>query len=106
MRINEIITEGRDLRSTALDLLVAAKANDIFDIDTDVLLDQLNAMGFNLSMESLLEVLDGLDIIDRATEKETKLRGFISPIDPDKKESDQERVKQLATKLAKKRIEQ
>jgi carbamoylphosphate synthase small subunit len=65
MRAWELLKEDEDagdqMVSDLKDLLIAAKASGIEDIDTESLVTQLNDMGHSVTQDSLVDVLDDLD---------------------------------------------
>lgn len=50
--------EGSDFESDVEDLLIAAKANDMQELSVDALVDQLNAMGYAVTPDSLIASLE------------------------------------------------
>lgn len=50
--------EGTDFDSDVEDLLIAAKANDMQELSVDALVDQLNAMGYAVTPDSLIASLE------------------------------------------------
>jgi hypothetical protein len=63
MRAREILSEGEKstLDSDIEDLLVAAKANGLDQLDTEDLVNQLNSMGHSVTPDSLLDMLNNRD---------------------------------------------
>lgn len=63
MRAREILFEGETstLESDIEDLLVAAKANKLDQLDTEDLVSQLNSMGHSVTPDSLLDLLNNRD---------------------------------------------
>lgn len=62
MRAWELLeSDNSDFESDLEDLLVAAKANDIIDIEVDDLVDQLSAMGHSVTPDSLASALQNRD---------------------------------------------
>ena len=62
MRGWELLREGEDehtdFESDVEDLLIAAKANDMQELSVDALVDQLNAMGYAVTPDSLIASLE------------------------------------------------
>ena len=56
-----IENEGSDFDSDVEDLLIAAKANDMQELSVDALVDQLNAMGYAVTADSLVASLEDHD---------------------------------------------
>ena len=54
-------SEGSDFDSDVEDLLIAAKANDMQELSVDALVDQLNAMGYAVTPDSLVASLEDHD---------------------------------------------
>lgn len=54
-------SEGSDFESDVEDLLIAAKANDMQELSVDALVDQLNAMGYAVTADSLVASLEDHD---------------------------------------------
>lgn len=71
MKFIEIITESEQdaLERDIIDLLIAAKASGIDEMDTDTLVDQLTDMGHSVTIDSLLSLYaeDRPDIIQNIT---------------------------------------
>ena len=63
MRGWELLVEsgGTDFESDVEDLLIAAKANDMQELSVDALVDQLNAMGYAVTPDSLIASLQDHD---------------------------------------------
>lgn len=64
MRGWELLREnegGTDFESDVEDLLIAAKANDMQELSVDALVDQLNAMGYAVTPDSLIASLEDHD---------------------------------------------
>ena len=61
MRSWELLVEDSEssFDSDLEDLLIAAKANGITEVDVDSLVDQLNSMGYAVSADSLVNALEG-----------------------------------------------
>ena len=49
------------------DLLIAAKANGITEVEVDSLVDQLNAMGHSVTPDSLITAVENYEFIKNAT---------------------------------------
>lgn len=79
MRAWEFLTEGEKpaVESDLEDLLVAAKANDLTDLDVEDLVDQLNDMGHSVTADSLIDMVDNLELelVDTATLNTIQLKG-------------------------------
>jgi len=54
-------SEGTNFESDVEDLLIAAKANDMQELSVDALVDQLNAMGYAVTPDSLIASLEDDD---------------------------------------------
>lgn len=80
MRAREILREdsASAFESDLEDLLIAAKANGINDINVDTLVDQLNAMGHSVTPDSLISDLENMEdehpFIDTVTLNTIKLK--------------------------------
>jgi hypothetical protein len=63
MRAWELLVEfvESDFDSDLEDLLIAAKANGITEIEVDPLVDQLNAMGYSVTPDSLISAIEQHD---------------------------------------------
>lgn len=87
MRAWELLTEGErpDVESDLEDLLIAAKANDLTDLNVEDLVDQLNDMGHSVTPDSLISMIDELELelIDTATLNTVKLKGHTVDDDDD-----------------------
>lgn len=64
MRAWEFLTEGEKpaVESDLEDLLVAAKATDLTDLDVEDLVAQLNDMGHSVTADSLVDMVDNLEL--------------------------------------------
>ncbi len=70
MRFLEIIAEGdytEDLRAEIITLLAAVSAEGIEEVDTQNLLTDLEQQGYSVDLQSLLGMLDGLEIVQTAS---------------------------------------
>jgi hypothetical protein len=78
MRAWELLTEGEKpaVESDLEDLLVAAKANGLGDIEVEDLVSQLNDMGHSVTADSLVNMVDNLDneIVSTVTLNTIQLR--------------------------------
>jgi len=63
MRAWELLVEyvESDFDSDLEDLLIAAKANGITEVDVESIVDQLNAMGYSVTPDSLLSAIEEHD---------------------------------------------
>lgn len=63
MRAWELLeSDNSGFESDLEDLLIAAKANDITEVDVDDLVDQLSAMGHSVTADSLVSSLESHDL--------------------------------------------
>jgi len=114
MRAREILTEGEqpEIQTDLEDLLIAAKANDLEDIDVEELVDQLNNMGHAVTADSLVDTMNNLelDFIDNVTLNTITLKSHTAePSDHDGDENewdDSPDSEDLAKKAAMKRVRQ
>lgn len=105
MRAHELFRENdyiEDLRSEVITLLAAVSAEGIDKVDTQNLLLDLEQQGFAVDEQSLLELLDGLEIV--ATANSDTIEISTSDVDmmvgQDSEEVEKDRVDDLAAKKA------
>lgn len=69
MRASELFETdyNDDLHSEVINLLAAISAEGIDEVDTQNLLNDLSQQGYAVDEQSLLELLDGLDIVSTAS---------------------------------------
>lgn len=85
MRAWELLTEGEkpDVESDLEDLLIAAKASGLADIEVEDLVDQLNDMGHSVTADSLVTMIDELDndIVSTVTLNTIQLRNHTADVE-------------------------
>ena len=105
MRAWELLKEdtGSKLETDLEDLLIAAKASGIEDVDIESLVDQLNAMGYSVTQDSLVDVLDSLDddFVKNVTLNDITLKSHTAG-DGDKSENGWEDQEADASRIASK----
>ena len=69
MRLREILSEDydQDLTNEVNNILVGAKAAGILDVNTETVVRQLQKMGFSVSTESLISVLQDNPIVQNVS---------------------------------------
>src|SRR6056297_3176390 len=71
MRAIEILSEGEHstVESDLTDLLIAAKANKLEEVDMEELVDQLNSMGHAVTSDSIVDTMNEfeLEFVDNVT---------------------------------------
>lgn len=102
MRLSQLLDSdyAEDLQAEVITLLTAISAEGIDEVDTQNLLIDLEAQGYPVDEQSLLELLDGLPIV--ATASLDKIQISTSDVDMmvggDDEEISANRVDDLATK--------
>ena len=85
MRAWELLTEGEkpDVESDLEDLLIAAKASGLEDIEVEDLVDQLNDMGHSVTPDSLVTMIDELEneIVSTVTLNTIQLRSHTADVE-------------------------
>ena len=91
-----------DLRSEVITLLTAVSAEGISEVDTQNLLADLEAQGYSIDTDTLLNLLDGIEIV--ASASDDKIEIATSDADPivgqDAQNVQANRVDALASKQA------
>ena len=69
MRFRELIVEDYTdaLRSEIINLLAAVSAEGVTEVDTENLLADLQAQGYNVDTSSLLQLMDQIDLVQTAS---------------------------------------
>jgi hypothetical protein len=112
MFIKEIIQESvrtNQIEGDLNDLLISIRANDVSQIETGKVVNQLKAMGHGVSSSSLISFLEGNPLVqtvtvDSITFKNTDM--YAASGDDESKAKNREKVKSLAKKAATKGIKQ
>jgi hypothetical protein len=107
MKIKTLLSENSNYQAQLMNdinsYLVRLKANDIPQIDTEVLVGELGDMGYSVTPEALVDMLANSNYITNITTDTIDLK-----IAPNKNgqdaEKDKERISKLAVKTAQKRM--
>lgn len=106
MRIREILYEdyNQDLNNDLDNILVSAKAKDINDIDPNVIVRQLQHMGYSIDVGSLITLLQNNPNVQNASPEGIRLTGDDSSdeFSDDQYEDNKSQVNQLAQQAAQK----
>lgn len=80
------------------DMIMSAKATGATQVNTNVIVNQLNSMGYGVSVESLISSLDGNPIIQSANQDNIVFKGnHMMAVGGDEAQQDSEQiVKNLA----------
>jgi len=104
MRLRDLIESeyNDDLRSEVITLLTAISAEGIKNVGTNNLLRDLELQGFAVDKQSLLELLQTIEIVSTATEDEILIATSDADqmVGQDADEIEQDRVDNLATDQA------
>lgn len=104
MRARELFESdyNDDLRSEIITLLTAISAEGIKEVDTQNLLLDLEAQGFAVDSESLLELLNTIEIVSTATKEKISIATSDADMmmGADAAEIEQDRVDNMATDQA------
>jgi hypothetical protein len=107
MKLPSLLNEDKNyqaqLRNDLNAYLVRLKANDIGTIGTDMMVDELNDMGYSVTPESLVDMLANSKYISKVTLDTIDLKGAPSAQGQDA-DKDKEKVSKLAIKTAQRRI--
>jgi len=104
MRLFELLESYTgELQIDLKDLLISAKARGIDDIETDLIVQQLTNMGYSVSAESLLSMLEKEPMVNSADTSKISLTD-VSPVVAGSKNDSEQKVIDLAQKAAKKGI--
>ena len=108
MRARELLRESgylNELQTEVNNLLTMLKANDMYEIKLDMLVAKLQEMGYSVSSESLLGMLQGNPIVDHIDGDTVALQnpeGDMAGGDENSAEENQKAVAQLAQNAASK----
>ena len=107
MKIKTLLSENSNyqaqLKNDINSYLVRLKANDIPQIDTEVLVGELGGMGYSVTPEALVDMLTNSKYITNITTDIIDLK--IAPNNNGRDaEKDKERISKLAVKTAQKRM--
>ena len=105
MKFAELIVEGygEQLEIDLQDLLAAAKGRGVSEVPTEQLVLQLQGMGHNVNINSIMTILNGNPFVQTATPVQVNLTRDDEagvPGDADAEAQNKERVSQLAQKTA------
>ena len=111
MLIRDIIKESRmgELDADLTSLLMSVRANDITDVETSKIVQQLQTMGYSIGEESLTDLLQGHPLIQSASYDTISFKHnekYAVSGDAESKEQNKEKVNSLAKKAAAKGIKQ
>lgn len=118
MKASEILWEGErsTVESDLEDFLIASKANELEEIETEDLVDQLNSMGHSVTADSILDMIEELelDIVKNATINTITIKSHTGGEDGETNDGDdeyseetpEERAENFAQKAAMKRVKQ
>ena len=105
MRAFEILREGNDyvgeIETALTDLLASVKANGITEIPTEKLVYELNNMGYNVDIDSIMEIVGGNPFVQVASKDAVTLKGADDAAvsgDAAAEQSNKDKVKSLAQK--------
>ncbi len=114
MRARELLAESEStVESDLTDLLVAAKATDLDELDTQDIADQLNSMGHSVSPDTLVDMLSDKEnkFVKTVTLDKILLKHYTGGEDVEKsgeegwpEETSEEHTGRLAHKAAMKRV--
>ena len=109
MRFAEIIekeeTYGAELKDEAINLLVAAQAQGVESIKPQQLTKSLSDLGYKVSLEALIDALQGHPLIQKITPQEIVVStGDDYYVDADEKEKDDNKISKMAMNQVKKDI--
>ena len=107
MRFAEIIekeeTYGAELKDEAINLLVAAQG--VESIKPQQLIKSLSDLGYKVSLEALIDALQGHPLIQKITPQEIVVStGDDYYVDADEKEKDDNKISKMAMNQVKKDI--
>lgn len=92
-----------EIQTALTDLLAASKANDMAEISTELIVQQLNNMGYNVDINSIMDIVGGNPFVQVATKDAITLKGTddagVSG-DATAAATNQEKVKDMAQKAA------
>jgi len=80
--------------------LTRLKANGVFNIDTDMMIRELESLGYTLTPESLVDILSNNMFVDNATVDSIDIVGGSNSVDGG--DGEQATVKNMAKKATKK----
>jgi len=105
MRLKEILSEDytAELSNDVSNVLVSAKASGIYEIDPDVLVRQLQNMGYSVTVDSLITLLqDNPEVMNASPDGIRMTGGDTSPIETDNTEDSKSHVDKMAQAAAQK----
>ena len=104
MKLIEILTENyaNELETAVNDLIITAKGTGIESIPTNKIISQLNNMGFTVSKNTILDLLNKVKGIDSATLDTVDLVKDMEMSTGHDDEKNKDTVDRLAKKTAKK----
>ena len=93
---------NEDLRSEIITLLTAVSAEGVDEIDTQNLLNDLEAQGYAIDQQSLMDMLGELDVVSMATGDKITIATSDADVmvGQDAKDVEQDQVDNMATKQA------
>ena len=93
---------NEDLRSEIITLLTAVSAEGVDEIDTQNLLNDLEAQGYAVDEQSLMDILDGLEVVAMATGDKITIATSDADmmVGQDAKDVEQDQVDNMATNQA------
>lgn len=106
MHLRELFDQSasNDVRSDLMDLLTMAKSNNLLQIDLNTLARQMKLMGYPFDKSGLKQILEKIQMVKKCDNNFVYLIGYQdSDVAYDKNEVDQ-KVGQLAQKVANKTI--
>jgi len=109
MLVRDIINESRmgEMEGDLDGLLMAVRANNVSDIDSDKIVSQMQKMGYSVDAASLVDLLQDNPLIQTATIDNIQFKHanpYAVSGDEESKVKNQEKVKSLAKKAAAKGI--
>lgn len=92
-----------EIETALTDLLVAAKANNMSDMPTEKIVRELVNMGYNVDLDSIMDVLSGNPFVQVATKDSITLKDSSAATtsgDAPAAETNRDKVKAMAQKAA------
>ena len=106
MKIKTLLKEDANSRAQLIDdinaYLVRLKANKIFTIDTNILVNELNDMGHTVTPESLVDIIRKSKYISKVTADSIDLVG--APAEQGQANHNRDVVKKLAKKATQRNL--